>query len=75
MLADLQNAKDRRGIDIDQVGVSNVRYPLTLPLRSGEAGVDQHRAKPIDAVLVRDLSGQLHRIGGESSSPATVGPG
>lgn len=43
-----------------------------LPLRSGEAGVDQHRAKLIDAVLVRDLSGQLHRIGGESSSPATV---
>ena len=36
MLADLQSANDRRGIDIDQVGVSNVRYPLTLPLRSGE---------------------------------------
>ena len=36
MLPDLQNAKDQRGIDIDQVGVSNVRYPLTLPLRNGE---------------------------------------
>ena len=36
MLADLQNAKDKRGIDIDQVGVSNVRYPLTLPLRNGD---------------------------------------
>ena len=36
MLPDLQNAKDQRGIDIDQVGVSNVRYPLTLPLRTGE---------------------------------------
>ena len=35
MLPDLQNSKDRRGIDIDQVGVSNVRYPLTLPLRAG----------------------------------------
>ncbi len=36
MLPDLQNNKDQRGIDIDQVGVSNVRYPLTLPLRQGE---------------------------------------
>ena len=36
MLPDLQNAKAQRGIDIDQVGVSNVRYPLTLPLRTGE---------------------------------------
>ena len=36
MLPDLQNSSDRRGIDIDQVGVSNVRYPLTLPLRTGE---------------------------------------
>jgi GTP cyclohydrolase I len=36
MLADLQNKKDQRGIDIDQVGVTNVRYPLTLPLRQGE---------------------------------------
>lgn len=35
MLPDLQNREDRRGIDIDQVGVSNVRFPLTLPLRAG----------------------------------------
>ena len=35
MLPDLQSHEDRRGIDIDQVGVSNVRYPLTLPLRAG----------------------------------------
>lgn len=34
-LPDIQNTKDRRGIEIDQVGVSNVRYPLTLPLRDG----------------------------------------
>ena len=36
MLPDLQNANDQRGIDIDQVGVANVRYPVTLPLRTGE---------------------------------------
>ena len=35
MLPDVQNNPDQRGIDIDQVGVSNVRYPLTLPLRGG----------------------------------------
>ncbi len=34
-LPDIQNTKDRRGIEIDQVGVSHVRYPLTLPLRDG----------------------------------------
>lgn len=34
-LPDIQNTKDRRGIEIDQVGVSNVRYPLTLSLRDG----------------------------------------
>ncbi len=32
-LPDIQNSQDGRGIEIDQVGVSNVRYPLTLPLR------------------------------------------
>ena len=32
-LPDIQNSQDRRGIEIDEVGVSNVRYPLTLPLR------------------------------------------
>ncbi len=35
VLPDIQNSPDQRGIDIDQVGVSNVRYPLTLPLRGG----------------------------------------
>ena len=35
MLPDLQNREDRRGIDIDQVGVTNVRYPLPLPLHAG----------------------------------------
>ncbi|MBT4141428.1 MAG: GTP cyclohydrolase I FolE2 [Candidatus Latescibacteria bacterium] len=32
-LPDIQNTQDKRGIEIDQVGVSNVRYPLTLPTR------------------------------------------
>jgi GTP cyclohydrolase I len=32
-LPDIQSTGDHRGIEIDQVGVSNVRYPLTLPLR------------------------------------------
>jgi GTP cyclohydrolase I len=36
VLPDIQSSNDQRGIDIDQVGVSNVRYPLTLPLRAGE---------------------------------------
>ena len=35
MLKDIQQLPDDRGIEIDQVGVSNVRYPLTLPLRDG----------------------------------------
>ena len=34
-LPDIQSTEDNRGIEIDQVGVSNVRYPLTLPLRDG----------------------------------------
>ena len=35
MLKDIQQLPDDRGIEIDQVGVSNVRYPLSLPLRDG----------------------------------------
>jgi len=35
MLPDIQKNRDERGIEIDQVGVSNVKYPLTLPLRDG----------------------------------------
>ena len=35
MLPDIQSSEDGRGIEIDQVGVSNVRYPLSLPLRDG----------------------------------------
>lgn len=35
MLPDIQKTQDTRGIEIDQVGVSNIRYPLTLPLRDG----------------------------------------
>ena len=35
MLKDIQQLPDDRGIEIDQVGVSNVRYPLTLPLLEG----------------------------------------
>lgn len=34
-LPDIQNTQDQRGIDIDEVGVSNVRYPLALSLRDG----------------------------------------
>ncbi len=34
-LPDIQKTQDMRGIEIDRVGVSNVRYPLTLPLRDG----------------------------------------
>ena len=36
MLPDIQKTSDSRGIVVDQVGVSNVRYPLALPLRNGE---------------------------------------
>ncbi len=35
MLPDIQKSQDTRGIEIDQVGVVNVHYPLTLPLRGG----------------------------------------
>jgi GTP cyclohydrolase I len=34
-LPDIQKTRDRRGIAIDEVGVSNIRYPLTFPLRDG----------------------------------------
>lgn len=36
-LPDIQKTKDKRGIAIDEVGVSNIRYPLTFPLRDGGA--------------------------------------
>jgi GTP cyclohydrolase I len=35
-LPDLQAGTDHRGIDIDKVGVTNVRYPLQIPLKDGE---------------------------------------
>ena len=35
MLPDIQSIQDTRGIEIDQVGVVNVSYPLTLPLKKG----------------------------------------
>lgn len=34
-LPDVQKTPDKRGIAIDEVGVSNIRYPLTFPLRDG----------------------------------------
>lgn len=34
-LPDIQKTRDQRGIAIDEVGVSNIRYPLTFPLRDG----------------------------------------
>lgn len=34
-LPDIQKTQDQRGIAIDEVGVSNIRYPLTFPLRDG----------------------------------------
>lgn len=35
-LPDIQKTDDTRGWEIDQVGVSNIRFPLTLPLKNGE---------------------------------------
>ncbi|MDX1971041.1 MAG: GTP cyclohydrolase FolE2 [Candidatus Sumerlaeia bacterium] len=34
-LPDIQKTPDQRGIAIDEVGVSNIRFPLTFPLRDG----------------------------------------
>ena len=34
-LPDIQKTQDKRGIAIDEVGVSNIRHPLTFPLRDG----------------------------------------
>ncbi|MDK2971424.1 MAG: cyclohydrolase [Candidatus Sumerlaeota bacterium] len=34
-LPDVQKTPDERGIDIDEVGVSNIRYPIAFPLRDG----------------------------------------
>jgi len=34
-LPDIQKTPDRRGISIDEVGVSNIKFPLTFPLRDG----------------------------------------
>ena len=35
-LPDMQKSRDERGIEIDRVGVSNVRYPLNVHLRDGD---------------------------------------
>jgi GTP cyclohydrolase I len=34
-LPDIQETRDTRGIDIDRVGVTNVRHPIAVPLRAG----------------------------------------
>jgi GTP cyclohydrolase I len=34
-LPDIQKTRDQRGIAIDEVGVSNIRFPVEIPLRSG----------------------------------------
>lgn len=34
-LPDIQKTPDTRGVAIDQVGVANIRYPVTFPLRDG----------------------------------------
>jgi len=34
-LPDIQKTQDERGIAIDEVGVSNIRFPVTLPFRDG----------------------------------------
>lgn len=36
-LPDIQKTRDPRGIAIDEVGVSNIRFPLEIPLRDGGA--------------------------------------
>ncbi|MGA0854567.1 MAG: GTP cyclohydrolase, FolE2/MptA family, partial [Luteolibacter sp.] len=36
MLPDIQATKDTRGIDIDQVGVSDLRYPIKVTDRHGK---------------------------------------
>ena len=36
MLPDIQATKDTRGIDIDQVGVSDLRYPIHVTDRDGK---------------------------------------
>ena len=35
MLPDIQRAQESRGIEIDNVGVANVRFPFSLPRRDG----------------------------------------
>ena len=34
-IPDIQNTPDRRNIAINKVGIKNVRYPITLPMRDG----------------------------------------
>lgn len=34
-LPDVQKSQDDRGIDIDEVGVSNIRFPISFPRREG----------------------------------------
>lgn len=34
-LPDIQKTRDQRGIAIDEVGVSSIRFPLAIPLRDG----------------------------------------
>jgi GTP cyclohydrolase I len=52
LLPDVQSAPDTRGIDIDEVGVSSLRYPLTFDdgdlVQSGIAEVEMTVALPAD---------------------------
>ena len=34
-LPDIQKTRDQRGLEIDEVGVGNIRYPISVPLRDG----------------------------------------
>ncbi|KQY07975.1 GTP cyclohydrolase [Mycobacterium sp. Root135] len=51
-LADIQSARDARGVDIDEVGVSNLRYPLIFDdgdlVQSGIAELEMTVALPAD---------------------------
>jgi GTP cyclohydrolase IB len=71
-LPDLQSAIDTRGIDIDEVGVSSLRYPLTFDdgelTQSGIADVEMTVALPADrrgthmSRMVQAVEAHLKRV-------------
>lgn len=80
LLPDVQSARDDRGIDIDEVGVSNLRYPLTFDdgdiVQSGVAEIEMTVGLPSDrrgthmSRMVQAVEEHLERVDPRELHPA-----